>query len=69
MRILLETRWQTVHADASGVVPENRKFSLPLKNMHPLFTRIDVNTNQNAVIAVPGGYRIRIGRNDLAPAR
>lgn len=60
-----ETRWQSVHADASGVVPENRRFSAPVKNMDPLFTRIDVNTNQNAVIAVPGGYRIRIGRNDL----
>lgn len=60
-----ETRWQTMHSVATGVVPANRKFAAPIKEYDPLFTRIEIKSNQNAVIAVPGGYRIRIGKNDL----
>ncbi|MPM43817.1 hypothetical protein SDC9_90494 [bioreactor metagenome] len=64
-----ETRWQTVTADEVGVLPQNRRFAPPVKKFDPAYTRIDINSNQNAIISVPGGYQIKISKYDLVDSR
>lgn len=61
--------WKSVRGSELSFLPKNRKFAAPIKSQDPTFTQVDVSSNNDVAVEMPGGYLVKIGKSDLVTAQ